>query len=92
MNDIDKFLQNYSNILLDEHKEMILNYQSFLNKYINQPKITSRFGNHFTQCPWAQDTAISGPDSCECYYECRYKEKLLQLVNWYEKYVNKIKN
>lgn len=89
MDDVERFLDEYSNILMEEHREDILRYQSFLNKYLNVSKTSSRFGTHFISCSWAYDTATSGPDTCACYYVDSYKEKLMELVNWYKKNVNK---
>lgn len=86
MNHIEKFLENYADMLRDEHKDSILKYHSFLKKYWGVPKMSSKFGYHFISCPWADDTTTSGPDTCPCYYVDSYNKKLYEIVNWYEKY------
>lgn len=86
---IEAFLEEYSDILLEDHKELILEYYNFLITYTNEVKKSSKFGNHYISCPWSSDTTSSGPDTCACYYVDSYKEKLAKLVNWYKKFVNK---
>lgn len=85
MNRIDHSLENYINILRDEHKELILDYHSFLLKFHDVQKVTSIFGNHFATCPWSSDSTTSGPDSCSCYYFHTYIKKLNEIMDWYEK-------
>lgn len=89
MDDVDRFLNEYSIVLLEEHREDILRYHTFLRKYENVPKTSSKFGIHFTICPWAYDTATCGPDTCGCCYADTYEERLMKIVNWYKKNVNK---
>lgn len=87
--DIEKFLEDYSDILLEDHKETILHHHLFLNEYSGTEKVVSKFGLHFVNCLWAQDTTTSGPDTCACCYLEMYRDELKKLMNWYIKYVNK---
>lgn len=84
MNRVEKFLEKYPNIR-NEHKDLILDYHSFLKKYSNIPKMTSKFGTHFKSCPWADDTTTEGPDTCTCYYVYSYNKKLNDIIDWYER-------
>lgn len=87
MNRAECFLENYFEVLRDEHKELILDYYSFLKKYWNVPKVISKFGNHLRTCSWSDDSTTSGPDTCPCYYFDSYTEKLNKIIDWYEKHM-----
>lgn len=89
MTDIETFLQDYSNVIWDEHKEEIMKYYNYLLQYENIKKTTSKFGKHFECCSWSNDTTTSGPDTCGCYYVDSYKEKLTRVVYWYKANTNK---
>lgn len=85
----DEFLGKYLDVILNEHKEKIMFYHAFLNKYKNVEKVFSIHGCHFIICPWAQNNTTSGPDTCGCCYVDSYEKQLMNLVNWYE---NNVKN
>lgn len=84
---IDKFLKDYAEVLRDDHKEVILEHLDFLREYWKVPKTLSKFGDHFTTCPWSKDSTTSGPDSCPCYYIDIYSKRINEIVVWCEKYL-----
>lgn len=89
MDYIEEFLENYAGILRDDHQELILGYLPFLRKHWNATKTSSKFGNHFTICPWSVNSTTCGPDSCPCYYVHIYSKRIDEIVTWYEKFVKK---
>lgn len=89
MDRIETFLKKFSEILRNEHRELISKYYTFLLKYWDVPTITSTFGTHFETCPWSNDSTASGPDTCSCYYFDSYSKKLNEIVDWYESILQK---
>lgn len=84
MNRIVHFLENYINILRDGDKTLVLDYYTFLKKFGNVPKVSSIFGDHFTTCPWSDDSTTTGPDTCSCHCYDIYIDKLNEIMDWYE--------
>lgn len=85
MDFVSKFLKDYCDLLLKEHKEKIEHFQQFLRDYENLEKKQSKHGLHYTNCSWSRDDATSGPDTCGCYDVEQYRKETLKLITFYKR-------
>lgn len=82
---IPKFLKDFSNVLFEEHKDRIERRYHFLKQYENVEKKVSKYGVHYINCPWSNNNATSGPDTCGCHDVDCYNQEIQQLINFYQK-------
>ena len=77
------FFEQFSQILLDEHKNQIEASYQFHKQYENIGKIKSIYGEHYTNCPWAYDDATEGQDTCGCHDVQRCNQEIQDLMKFY---------
>lgn len=80
---IKKFLDDYSNVLLEEHKDTVEKRYKFLQQYENVDKVNSKYGEHYVNCPWSSNSATEGPDTCACHTVEWYNQEIQRLINFY---------
>lgn len=85
--DIDKFLDDFDYILLDEHRQQIMTYRNFLSNYKGFFKVTSVYGEHYSCCMWANDNTTHGVDTCACHYAYQYTHEFEKLKFFYHKMI-----
>lgn len=81
---IEQFLNEFFDIICDEHKEEIEQHWEFLKTFINVDKVNSKYGEHYVSCPWSKNDATEGPDTCDCYYVDMHLKRVLYLINFYK--------
>lgn len=86
---LENFLLKFDHLLLEDHRKELLHNHSLLVSYSNIPKIISKYGKHYTSCPWSSDDVKSGPDTCECCDVERIVLKTKKLLHFYYRLVNK---
>lgn len=86
---VDRFLEKYSNVILDDHKNLIIRYHTYLKKLQGIRQVLSKHGWHYTTCVWAYDWSIVGPNTCRCQYAKNYRGKLEEILDLYETNINK---
>jgi len=88
-NDIENFLEEYSDLLLDEHRTTLEKHHSFLKKYRTMEQRHTQYGVHYICCCWAHPGATPGPDTCECIDIIRVTKEMIRLMNFYKRFKNK---
>lgn len=64
--DIYNFLKKFSNIISDEDKHKLVNIQSHLQFMNNSKPLKNKYGEHFKDCCWSDESTKCGPDTCFC--------------------------
>lgn len=85
----EEFIDEFEEVLLEEHYHEILRYLEFLKPYYRMKKVKSIYGEHYATCCWAKDTTKSGPDTCECCHVPKIIKRLEKLVHFYYRLRNK---
>lgn len=85
MPNIEKFIEEYKHILLEEHILELQRIGVFLKPYELQEEVTSIHGSHFSRCPWSSNRTFEGPDSCACGLVSLYRNELNKIVNLYKR-------
>lgn len=83
--DLNAFLQQYNNILFEEHAEEIVECYNFLKVYKKKKILTSSEGEHYELCCWAYDTTTSGPETCDCWHVRQKYKSLVKLLKMYKR-------
>lgn len=78
---IKQFLKEYKHILLDEHREKIMNYNKYIKLYTRMLRDMSNYEEHNAGCERGYDTIDISPNSL---LE-EYTALLDELVSWYKK-------
>lgn len=92
MSEIDIFLKDFDNLLLDEHRLQIMKYRDFLNEYRSFPIKSSIYGEHYSCCVWSDSEAKCGPDTCACFHVHKYLKDFKRLEIFYKKITRTSKN
>lgn len=65
--DICNFLKKFSNIVSEEDKEKLVNIQSHLAYVNNFKPAKNKYGEHYKDCCWSDESTTCGPDTCSCF-------------------------
>lgn len=84
IDELDAFLEEYSDSLWPEHKKKLMKAKEFIYAFKKAKRIESRFGNHYDICIWADNEAVEGPDTCICYHIEDYKQDCTVIIKWYQ--------
>ena len=87
--DIHDFMEEYNDLLLEEHYATFNKHNNFLKKYRTMEQRHTRYGLHYISCSWAYDDTTSGPDTCECIDVIRVSREMMKLMNLYKRLKNK---
>ena len=87
MEDIDNFLKTFVNVLTEFDKN-ILYIQMKIDYRNNLELKTTRFGNHFEDCPWSNDNCNCGPDTCNCSKLHRLEDEANKIMEIYNNVYN----
>lgn len=82
---IELFLMQFEGMLFEQHLQRMEFLKATLEDLEEKELIHSKFGFHYKLCPWSEDDASSGPDSCQCYMLPALKEEALSLMIKYYK-------
>ena len=82
-------LRYKSNGLIEEHSEECEKYLEKMLMLIERGNRVSKYGNHYLTCPWSNDEALDGPDTCECNDMKRKFRNIEKLINLYKRIGNK---
>lgn len=89
--DIDcaKFLKEFDEILLDEHREIVFKYQRKYHELVVSGESTTDSGTHYNRCAWSRNYAREGPDNCRCQH-IRFELTIVaKLISFYKRITNK---
>lgn len=93
---LESFLKEYKPFLDSHNLKKLENLVARLYILNENGTITSRFGEHYKNCIWADNKATSGPDTCVCIsvtYKYRDALKAIQhFKNIYEKLIARMEN
>jgi len=83
LNIVNNFLDEANSILWGEHKDFMFEMQRKLNEYASFERVTSNFGDHYTNCCWSKNNTTCGPDTCNCFEFERNWKHALDIMNFY---------
>lgn len=86
---VNTFLTEYKDYLLDEHYVTLEEFKRYASNFKNTTYGLSRFGYHYSNCPWFSDTCIGGPDTCGCWSIERFNLRISKLMIFYKRLTNK---
>lgn len=85
LTEINNFLIDNKENLLDEHLKEILECHSKLCKYVNVSLIENKYGNHYSNCCWSSNSCQDGVDTCACYMVANIIGRTKKLMLLYNK-------
>jgi hypothetical protein len=80
---VQEIISSYKENMLPEHLEFFKEFDKFQRKFKGVKRYHSKYGEHWSNCPWAYDETVEGPDTCLCLYYVSYKNKLEKLIHFY---------
>lgn len=81
---IINFLNMHITYIFEEHADYLLKAVNYLQKYKDVQKTTSKYGVHYTNCPWSSNEATCDPDTCGCYKVHEYSTRSNLIILHYE--------
>lgn len=85
---IVEFLCQYSEFISLEDMNVMLNFINLHDLLENKVLLHSKYGEHFNDCPWSDDTCQAGPDTCECFLYHFKQHIVLKLIETYTRNLN----
>lgn len=85
---IEEFLCDYNGVLSLEDMSFILNFLNLVDVLENKVVLESKYGEHFNDCPWSEDSCKAGPDTCQCFIYNFKKQIVMDLIERYTKHFN----
>lgn len=86
---VEDFLKEFNEILLDEHREIVFKYQRKYHELVVSGESTSNLGTHYNRCAMSRNEAQEDPDNCRCQH-IRFEFTIVaKLIKFYKRIVNK---
>jgi mRNA-degrading endonuclease YafQ of YafQ-DinJ toxin-antitoxin module len=85
LQEIISFLHKNNEKIIKSHKSEIYQYlKKLLQYYFIESKFTVSNGEHYLNCPWADEKCTCGPDTCSCViFDVFDYDKITNLMNKY---------
>lgn len=82
---IEVFLNQFEDMLFEDHLQRLQILKNTLEDLEDKELIYSKYGFHYKLCPWSDDDATEGPDTCQCHKLPILKQEALDLMLKYYK-------
>lgn len=89
---IESFRLKYEGDIFEEHIEYLQKALKYMQKYRGVEKRDSKYGDHYTNCPWSNDETTCGPDTCSCFFLDSYATRVNEIISRYEAYFKREQN
>jgi hypothetical protein len=89
INDINLLFMEFHDLLWFEHVQIFLQNREYLKKCVNLTMIHSIYGEHYTNCAWANNSTMAGCSTCGCHYLTDIARDTDKLIKFYKKILYK---